>query len=520
MIAQGAKNARATFPIKRFATTLGKVRAELLVERDPVSVAVARFTAVRRDWDRFGFFGWLDTPHDHASILYARMLASLGVDAGRGMAVTHDTLEAFDTVALPGYSGMPRNAFDITPESIKRTQEITQKLKEQLPFDPVAYFCGDEIDYGGGDELPGRIVEFRKFLRSRYGAIGALNQQWDTHFASFEDIYPLTTKEQLSENEKGKLVQEKDYIKQARTTGNYSRWMDQWLSNYKAFNDMARVPHAVIKTFDPHARVGVDCPMWPFSRTGHDWHTFLKEFEMFSPYGRDGEIQPMEEARSYARPGTMLGLEYGSYLYNAFVRREELTDVEWQHWRVWSGLLRGFTNTWWYNFGTAGPECSMSPGLLPYPTLREYARDLATIRSGYYTLYRGARRDYGKIAIHDSIPCRLMTPWVPDFGDEEPFTIHYLFRLLQDYAGYQYTLVSNEQIAQGDLKDYAALIMPSSLAVGEAETAALQKFVAGGGLLVADVRPGLADESGRIGHNEAIRQLFGISWKKASDAPW
>ena len=195
------------------------------------------------------------------------------------------------------------------------------------------------------------------------------------------------------------------------------------------------------------------------------------------------------------------------------MRREELTDLEWQHWRVWSGLLRGFTNTWWYNFGT-GMESSMSPGLMPYPSLREYARDLATIRAGYHTLYRGARRDYGKIAIHDSVPCRLLSAWVPELGNEVTWNLHYLIRLMQDYAGYQYTLVSNEQIAQGALKNYAALVMPASLAVGEAETAALKKFVEGGGLLVADVRPGLADESGRIGNNEAMRQLFGISWKK------
>ena len=48
--------------------------------------------------------------------------------------------------------------------------------------------------------------------------------------------------------------------------------------------------------------------------------------------------------------------------------------------------------------------------------------------------------------------------------------------------------------------------MPSSLAIGEAEAAALRKFVEAGGVLIADVRPGLADESGKIGHNAAIRR--------------
>jgi hypothetical protein len=150
--------------------------------------------------------------------------------------------------------------------------------------------------------------------------------------------------------------------------------------------------------FDPHARVGVDCPMWPFSRSGHDWYTFLKEFEMFAPYGKEGEVVPAEEARSFAKPGQLLGLEYGGYLYNAFVRREELTDLEWQHWRIWSGLLRGFTSTWWYQLTPPGNESSISPGLMPYQTLDVYARDLAAIRGGCYTLYSRAHRDYGRIA--------------------------------------------------------------------------------------------------------------------------
>jgi len=509
----GADKAEAVFPVKRFDTTLGRVRAELAVGEDRLAVAVSRFSAVRRDWDRFGFFGWAATPHDHVSNIYARVLAGLGLDAGRGMVVSYDTLDAFDTVALPGYSGMPRNAFDITPASIKKTQEMTEKLKQQLQFDPVAYYCGDEIDYGGGDELPGRIAEFRKFLQARYRTIDALNRQWGTTCASFEEIYPITAKKDLSDAGKGKLIPEKEYLAQAKAAGNYSRWMDQWLNNYKAFNDMARVPRRVIKGFDPHARVGVDCPMWPFARTGHDWFTFLKEFEMFAPYGRDGEIQPYEEARSYARPGTLLGLEYGGYLYDAFVRREELTDVEWQHWRVWNGLLRGFTTTWWYQLTPPGNECSISPGFLPYPTLEQYARDLARIRSGFYTLYRGAQRDWGKIALHDSVPSRLMTSLVPDMGSESAFTTHFLMRIMQDFVGHPYTYVSNEQIANGALRDYQVLLMPSSLAIGQQEAAALRRFVRGGGVLIADVRPGLADESGKLGGNAAMAALFGVAWK-------
>lgn len=511
---EGAVAVEVVFTVKTFATTLGKVRAELTVAGDKVDIAIGRFTAVRRDWDRFLFVGWAQFPGDHSGNIYARVLANLGFDACRGQRVTLDTLEAADVVALPGYAGLPRRAFDITPEEQKRADQATAALKEQLPFDPVAYYCGDEIDYGGGDELPGRIIEFRKFLQARYKTIAALNKQWDTNYASFDEIYPIARKETLADSEKGKLILQKDYFEQVKATGNYSRWLDQWLSNYKAFADMARNPRRVIKSFDPHARVGVDCPMWPMAYSGHDWYTFLQEFEMFAPYGREGEIQPYEDARSFARPGTLLGLEYGGYLYLAFVRREQLTDVEWHHWRVWHGLLRGFTSTWWYNLFPGANEGSIGPGLVPVPTLEQYGRDLDTIRSGFYTLYTRAKRHYGPVAMHYSVPSRLMTAVLPDMGSDRAFTVHMTMRIMNEIVGQPFTFVANERIKTGGLKDYKVLIMPSSLAIGETEAKELEKFVEAGGILIADVRPGIADESGRVGNNAIMSQLFGLAWKK------
>jgi len=542
----GAEAVETTFRIRSFATTLGRVRAELRLAGEVCSVAVTRFTTVRRDWDRFFFVGWAGFPGDHAGNVYARVLASLGFDAGRGMRVTHDTLDAADTVALPGYSGLPRHAFDLTPEELKKQHEATEKLKEQLPFDPVAYYCGDEIDYGGGDELPGRVIEFRNFLRSRYKTIAALNKQWDTAYGSFDEVYPINRKGADAGHggpaHKGKLILEKDYLEQAKATGNFSRWIDQWLSNYKAFNDMARRPRQVIKAFDPHARVGVDCPMWPMASCGHDWYTFMQEFEMFAPYGKEGEILPYEDARSFAKPNSFLGLEYGGYLYNAFCRGEELTDTEWHHWRVWHGLLRGFTSTWFYQLTPPGNESCISPGLTPVATLQQYARDLATIRSGYYNVFTRARRDWGGIALHYSVPSRLLCPQVPDFGAERPFDFHFLIQILRDQVGQPYTMVANEQIKRGGLRGYKALIMPLSLAIGEEESRELTRFVRGGGLLIADARPGLADESGRLINSGPNREsnessesgisvrhsrdsqdsrfaasasaLFGLTWKK------
>jgi hypothetical protein len=208
-----------------------------------------------------------------------------------------------------------------------------------------------------------------------------------------------------------------------------------------------------------------------------------------------------------------LGLEYGGYLYNAFARREQLTDVEWQRWRVWHGLLRGFTSTWWYQLTPPGNECNLSPGLLPYPTLEEYVHQLVRIRSGFYTLF-SLQRNYGPVAIHYSIPCRILGPCMPDMGGERAFNDHFLLQILRNHVGCQYTYVSDEQIRQGGLKGYKVLFLTTAMAIGAAEAQALREFVEQGGILIADARPGLTDEHGKWDEKQTVPTLFGLSWSK------
>jgi len=513
-VAKGEDRAEGVFLVRSFSTTLGHVRAELRVGDDLLAVGIGRFTARRRDWDRFFFVGWAGQPPSRAGHVYDRMLAGLGLDARRGRIPSLEDLEIADTVALPNYQGMPRDGVDLSPERLGKVREETWKtVRAAVPLDPVAYFTGDEIDYRGGDEHPSRIADFRLALKKKYGAIAALNKQWETTYASFDEVGVLTAGA-VKDEDKPRLTPEKEYLEKANVSRNYSRWVDQWLNNYRVFNDMNRLARQIIKEFDPCARVGVDCPMWEFARCGHDWYAHMKEFEMFAPYGREGETQPYEDARSFARPSSFLGLTYGGYLYNAFARREELTDVEWHRWRLWHGLLRGFSSVWWYNLSPGASEGNVSPGLLPYPTLEEACRQMTRIRSGYHTLFSRQRRDYGRVAIHYSIPSRLATHLLGDFGNECAFNDHFLMQILRNDAGQSYTFVADEQIAAGALRDYKVLLLTTASAVGEAEARELRRFVEAGGILIADTRPGITDEHGRWDEKNRLPALFGLSWKK------
>ena len=505
-----------TLPVAKFATTLGTVLVELRQGGDLLDVAAGHFTTIRRDWDRFGLYGFY-SPNgwkDHAIRVYTRELAGMGLDAWRGNEVSPELLQVADTVAMPTYQGMPRTAVNVSPEYLQKVRDATAGMvKSFAPYDPVVYTTGDEIDYGGGDEQQDRIADLRQVLQKKYGTIQQLNERWETNYASFDEVYPLTAGA-ISDADKGKLIAESEYFAKANTSLNFSRFIDQWVNDYRVFNDCNRLAHDVIKGLDPHARVGVDSPMWEFSRTGHDWYSHMKNFEMFFPYGREGETQPYEEARSFARPGSYLGLSYGGYMYNAFARREELTDVEWQRWRLWYGLLRGFTGVLWYTLSPGVNEGNIGPGFAPYPTFIEASQQIDRIRRGYYTLFTRMSRDYGPIAIRDSISARLTTSCLPDMGYEQAFNDHMLLQILRNSVGVNYTYVADEQIQHGGLKHYKVLLLPTQTAIGQAEAAEIRKFLEDGGLVIADVRPGLLDDGGKWDDANTVSALFGLSWEK------
>ncbi|MDP6439686.1 MAG: hypothetical protein QGH74_08640, partial [Candidatus Brocadiia bacterium] len=516
-VAAGRDKASVTFPVKEFSTCLGKVRAELLQGEEVEAFESAPFTTIRRDWDQFIFMNSYGGSSGHQGNVYRRALAGLGVDATFD-GVTLPMLEAADRVAL--------SSFPITRKEVADAKQVEEEyraragkiIESQMRFDPIAFRAGDESHYGGGDEKPARIEGLRQFLRARYKAIAALNAAWDSDYASFGEIYPVTGDATALEGE-GAFVSMVEFTKQAEASRNYARLVDQWMNNYKVYADLAKASLKSMKALYPQARLGMFAPMWPQAHSGHDWYTSLQEFDFFAPYARGGEIIPLKQARSYARPGQLIAPCYGGYLYMAFNRKEELTDTAWHKYTLWNLFLQGFNGLCWYNMNAGANESNLGPGFEPYPTLDTAAGGVARIRQGYYKLFSRAQRDYGPIAMHDSIVSRLTTAFMPaglSSGStySRPMDMHVLMHLLETVCGYPYTFVSDNQIEQGELTKYRVLMMPLSTAVGKEQAKALEEFLREGGILVADVRPGLFDGSGRWDEKQTVPSLFGLKYNK------
>lgn len=501
-VSKNQAGAEIAFDVPFIPTTLVKVRAELKIDGKSVDIAVGRLTTIRQDWDRFAFVGWAHAGSDsRRQRVLARVLAGLGFDAQRGQTGSFDRLEVADIQAFPGAGGKRRGPIDTSPVVLEKAKKEAMDLaKKNRPFDPFGYVTSDEVSYGGGDDLAARVNGFRRSLKAQYGAIEALNKQWGTEYRTFEEI-PAITKDAA-----------KEFMTKAKATLNFSPMVDQYLENCRVYAENFGFYQQAINSVDPHARFGIESPLWPWASRCFDWYAILQNIRLFSPYGLDGDIQTYEYARSFARPGMVLGMTYGGYTYDGFVRRQETTDLEFQRWRPWNALLRGFNCVYWYTLG-ATVESGVGMGMQPYPALLTACEQIADIRKGYYTLFRGTKKVYDPVAIHYSVPSNIMADYINDFG-KLPWTVHMLIRILQDYAPFSYEFVSTQQIEKGKLNNYKVLFMPLSQAVGIREANEIRKFVENGGIVIADVRPGIFDQHGKFGANRVMQDLFGIKYKE------
>ena len=79
-------------------------------------------------------------------------------------------------------------------------------------------------------------------------------------------------------------------------------------------------------------------------------------------------------------------------------------------------------------------------------------------------------------------------------------------------AGFASEMVSTEQILSDGLNHFKVLILCNSESIGDGEAAKIEAFVKAGGLVIADMRPGVADEHGRLRPSAAMARLFGVQW--------
>jgi hypothetical protein len=368
---------------------------------------------------------------------------------------------------------------------------LTRDVTALRGYRPLYYNLGDETGiaeltrFWDFDFSAASLAAMRDWLNQRYGSLTALNRQWGSHFDSWNQVMPMTTRQAIEKSDE-----------------NFSAWADfkEWMDI--AFASALASGSAAVHAADPNALSaieGVQIPGWG----GYDYSRLARSVDVMEPYDFDDDI---EIWRSLNPKLVLLTTSFSSGAEAAY--------------RTWRELLRGTRGLilWDENNGFAAADGG---------SLGERGRQAASyfseIRGGLGALLINSRRHTDPVAVLYS-QASMRVDWLLDrrargepasasaseaLGDPWRTSSRNFVQLLE-HMGLEPRFVSAEQVEGGGLRTagYRILMLPHAVALAPAEATEIRGFVAKGGVAIADGEPGLFDEHGRRVGKPLLSDVF------------
>ncbi|HVQ36713.1 MAG TPA: beta-galactosidase trimerization domain-containing protein, partial [Pyrinomonadaceae bacterium] len=379
---------------------------------------------------------------------------------------------------------------------MKVLADITRaSARNKARYNMDYYFVGDEgslTSYGDPvdfDWSPPALADFRVWLRGEYGTLDALNREWKSSFKSWDSVLPSTTE-------------------QARKSGNFAPWADHRTFMEATFAGAYKTVREAVIEGDPDARIALSGTQETNAYNGADWYQLDQVIDDFLSY--DGGNQ-WDMHRSFAKPDSMIGFWTGYGSRGLAVQNA-----------IWTAAVHGVLHPnvfWMYSF--------LDPDMTHSQSARDMAVAFKSLRfEGVGKLLMESDRITDAIAIHYSTPSvhgASILGYHQNFdGGAElapekqaanfPANRDGWVRAVKD-LGFQFDFVSSEQVEKGGLASgkYRVLILPLSVALSKEEVQAIEAFVRGGGVVIADAAAGMMDEHCAWQPDGVLNNLFGIT---------
>jgi hypothetical protein len=402
-------------------------------------------------------------------------------------------------------------------------QEMQSVARKHGQHEPLAYNIRDELsttisanpfDY---DFSPLTLAKFREWLKTQYPDLAALNAEWETKFASWEEVRPFTTdqiKNRMASGgalprgkpdwqEVAQLKLEPTAARQSPTRWNFSPWadfrthMDRSLA--QALDQFRLAAHEV----DPRTPVGIEGTQMPHAFGGYDLWRLSQVLDWVEPY----DIGDAREIFGSFMPGKPI-------LSTVFEK-----DSNPARRRLWHLLLEGDRGciVWWsedcIDWNSEDYRLTSKARALT-PVLQEMTSPLAR-------LLLQAERVRDPVFIHYSQPSIQVdwllestvdgSTWLRRFSSYE--SEHNQMAKMRNawlkdlqILGYSPRFISSAQIEGGSLKQAgkSVLVLPESWALSAKESAEIAAFAeaARSGTvwhaLLREGEAGLFDEHGKL----------------------
>ena len=346
-------------------------------------------------------------------------------------------------------------------------------VHEQSRYHPLYYSLGDETGiadltaFFDFDLSPGSLAGMRDWLREGYGSLDALNAEWGTDFARWEDVRPETTRQAMR-----------------RGDDNFAAWAD-----FKAWMDVAfaralRMGTDAVHEADPSALAaieGVQIPGWG----GYDYSLLVDAVDVM-------EVHDLPLAHSLNPRLVTLTTSFG--------RRPQ--DIH----AIWRDLLAGSRGLILWDSENAIVRDDATTGEQGLA----YAKTFAEIRGGIGALLIASEPHVDPVAILYS-PASFRTQWMleqkpkgdawmirkseTELESNAARDAMWAYRHAITHLGLQPAYVSSPV----DLprRGFRTLILPHAIALSPDDVRAIREFAAGGGTVIADVQPGVFDAHSR-----------------------
>jgi hypothetical protein len=154
------------------------------------------------------------------------------------------------------------------------------------------------------------------------------------------------------------------------------------------------------------------------------------------------------------------------------------------------------------------------PDYRPFPVGEVFREEFEAMRQGPARLIRGSKREAFGVAVLYSVPSwhASALPAIRRTGADHISDVLYSTEGALADARLDSRFVSCEQLAGGLVtpKEFKVLMLPYAQALSAAEAKAVRQFAESGGVVVADVRPGVYDEHCKKLVTGALDDVFGV----------
>jgi len=399
-------------------------------------------------------------------------------------------IHAADPKALAGFVRTPSLSDPAWMERIRR--RLAAHVGVHGGYRPLFYNLADEAGiadlaaFWDFDLSPESLAGFRDWLRGQYGSVAALNRQWGSDFADWDQVAPMLTD-----------------AARLQADDNFSQWSDfkDWMD--AAFAGAVRFGTEAVHAADPSALAGIEGTQRP-GWGGYDYARLAGTVDVMESYNGGNSI---EIARSFNPALVVLTTSFGQGAGEAR--------------QIWRSLMLGSRGlVVWDEGGIVDDNGTPGPrGLFLGPLLKD-------LRGGVAAQVIAATPVADPVAILVSRPSFRVNwllarradgiAWEKRDSEAEGsqatadgFAVQNTVGLLTG-LGLRPHFVTPALLGGGDLRasGMRVLVLPQSIALSDAEAAAIRDFADHGGTVLAVGEPGLFDGHGR---RRSVPALAGLA---------